>query len=131
MSKVSKKVSKKVAQTAQFNAETPYNGPVLEEIEHYHLDILIWIYYNWDKLGSQVGKAFVNGELVDNESFKTIIQNLIAHSTTSEKLWPLADNKVAYEQGELQLGRYQAKNFALINMARPVRHTIANTLYKI
>ena len=130
MSKVSKKVSKKAPQSPQFNAETPYNGPVLEEIEHFHLDILIWIYYNWDKLGNQVGKAFVNGELVDNESFKTIIENLIAHSTTSEQLWPLADNKVTYEQGELQLGRYQAKNFALINMARPVRHTIANALYQ-
>lgn len=128
------KVSKRnQAETTAETAEPtePYNNLHIQEVEHYDLQKLIYIYYNWNKLGDQVGKAFVNGETVDNVTFKTIVQKLITECKTSEKKFPYCDRDVAYAQNEtLKQGRFISKNFALINMARPVRQTIAEGLYQ-
>ena len=130
MPRVSKKANVSNEKVEEIDPNTPYNGQILHETEHYHMDVLVYIYQNWDKLGSKVGKAFVNGELIDNAAFKSIIEKLICHTTTNDKIYPLADNKVAYKQGELKFGRYQTQNFGLINMARPVRQSIAWGLYQ-
>jgi hypothetical protein len=131
MAKSVKKLSteEKAAAAAKALAE-PYNGKQIQEVEHYRLNYLVYIFQNWDKLGDKVGKAFVNGELIDNHAFKTVIEKLILNTETNDQIFPFGNNKVVYSQGELGYGRYQTKNFGLINMARPVRHTLARGLYQ-
>jgi hypothetical protein len=111
----------------------PYNlyGSWKEETEHYNLQKLIYIYNNWNKLGDKVGKAFVNGEIVENDAFKTIVEQLIANCETTKRLWPYCTNEVRYRQNnELKSGRLIPTDIAIINMARPVRHTICEGLYQ-
>jgi hypothetical protein len=126
-----KKVQANNASSSDENPVEPYNQQSLKEVEHYNLQKLIYIYYNWDKLGNDVGKAFVNGQIVDNITFKTIVEKLIIDCKTTDRMWPYCDREVEYRQNStLKQGRFISKNFALINMARPVRHTVAEGLYQ-
>lgn len=125
------RASKAITDRENTQTVAPYNGGPLKEVEHYHLQKLIYIYYNWNKLGDKVGKAYVDGELIDNESFKTIVEKLIIECRTSKHKFPYCDRDVTYEQNKtLKSGRYLSKNFGIINMARPVRHTICEGLYQ-
>lgn len=123
--------TKKQADEDIENPEEPFNGKELVEVEHYNLQKLLYIYKNWNNLGDKVGKAYINGEIVENEAFKTVVEKLILDCKTDINKYPYCDRTVYYSQNKtLKSGRYMAKNFGIINMARPVRHTICDGLYQ-
>ena len=112
------------------NKNEPWNEGILKEIEYYDVRKLLYINMNWTNLGESVGKAFIDGELVDNEAFKTIIDMLILSCESNIKQYPIGRAEVIYKQKQpLNRGRFWAETFAYINMARPVRHTVAEGLY--
>jgi hypothetical protein len=101
----------------------------VEETEKYNIPEMMYIIEHWKELGDKVGKAFVNGEIVENEAFQTIMTNIFSTIKSNETLFPIGERKVIYKRGPLGYGRLLTKNFGYINMARPIRQTLASDLY--
>jgi hypothetical protein len=116
--------------SASSNNDGVWNQTQLKEIEHFDLRKFIWILYNWNKLGPSVGKAYINGEIVDNDAFYTVVKGMISDCVSSKDKFPIGDYHTSYKQGSLGFGRFIATKTSLINIARPVRHTICNGLYQ-
>ena len=101
----------------------------VEEAEVYNIPVLMYIIDNWNNLGDKVGRAYVNGEYIEQEAFKTLMLNIFKTIKTNEEMFPLGERKVIYKRGPLGFGRLLTQNFGYINMARPVRHCLADDLY--
>lgn len=125
-----KSIANSAATTTSKHSEMAWNPSEICETEHFDLRKFIWILRNWNKLGSSVGKAYINGEVVDNEAFYTVVKTMISDCVSTKDKFPIGDYKTSYKQGSLGFGRFIATKTSLINIARPVRHTICQGLYQ-
>jgi hypothetical protein len=105
----------------------PEQEELIFETEFIHLRELMYITTNWKNLA--VGRAYVNGEIVDRDAFYTIITDIAKSIKTSKQKFPMGERTIKYKLPRLGYGRKQCINHGFINMSRPIRQTLARENY--